>query len=307
MCGRYAHNRSIRRIKDDLHISRSGDDEVDEVPCFNQPPGCFTHIAMMGGHGNNTAEVAPAYWGFIPSWAEKLADVRINARVETAARKPYWRKAFHKRRAVIPADWWYEWQRTDAGKQPYAIKPTDTDRFYFAGVWSIARSLPSDSDVSQHPTYAILTREAHPDISFIHHRMPIALTAAGARAWLAAEENTDLLIAHLVAGTCAHYLTAAVSTVINNPGRSGDRARDHSRRHITTRPSRARHRQRLLIGVCSVNPAAILATPRDNLVQPIRDEILERLDTIFRHYDPVRAVLLLRRVLEVIGMLVAAT
>jgi SOS response associated peptidase (SRAP) len=76
-------------------------------------------------------------WGLIPNWSkdEKIAYRTINARVETVDTAPSYREAYKKRRCLIPADGFYEWKRTETGKQPYSIQRKDDTPFCFAGLW----------------------------------------------------------------------------------------------------------------------------------------------------------------------------
>jgi putative SOS response-associated peptidase YedK len=77
------------------------------------------------------------HWGLIPSWAKDpaIGNKMINARAETVSQKPSFRSAFKRRRCLILADGFYEWQKTDDGKQPYHIKMEDGSPFAFAGLW----------------------------------------------------------------------------------------------------------------------------------------------------------------------------
>jgi putative SOS response-associated peptidase YedK len=78
-------------------------------------------------------------WGLIPSWADDpgLGSCMINARSEPASEKPSFRRAFRERRCLIPADGFYEWQRTDNGKQLYYVRMKNGSPFAFAGLWEI--------------------------------------------------------------------------------------------------------------------------------------------------------------------------
>jgi hypothetical protein len=82
-------------------------------------------------------ELALLRWGLIPAWAKDpaIGNRMINARVETVAEKPSFRRAFKERRCLIPADGFYEWQKTNGGKQPYHLKMRDGRPFAFAGLW----------------------------------------------------------------------------------------------------------------------------------------------------------------------------
>ncbi|MGA7298407.1 MAG: SOS response-associated peptidase [Rhodanobacteraceae bacterium] len=161
-------------------------------------------------------------WQFIPHWWKDVNPPKfssINARSEEAGEKPLWRDAWRKRRCLIPATHWYEWQRTGDGKQPFALQPADGCGFLFAGLYS--RWTPPGSDESIH-TDAILTREAAPGVRAIHDRMPVILDAAGWREWLDPEladkaAVADLLACHAVTDASGY----AVSTRVNSPRNQG--------------------------------------------------------------------------------------
>ena len=85
-------------------------------------------------------EVVMARWGLIPFWMKEKPRVpHINARAETVHKLPLFREAFAKRRCLIPATGFYEWQQRDDGKQPYRFRRKDLEPFAFAGVWEFAR------------------------------------------------------------------------------------------------------------------------------------------------------------------------
>lgn len=184
---------------------------------YNQPPGEFCPVVIPALEDRSRIECASAFWGFAPSWAGKASLVQINARAETAQVKPFWRKAFHRRRCVVVADWWYEWRVHDGHKQPYAIRPAHGAAFFFAGLWSLARRLPETHKAARQRTFAILTTQAAPSIAAIHHRMPIALTDAGARAWLEPNDDGDALQGLLADTRYDDYESWPVSTAVNSP------------------------------------------------------------------------------------------
>jgi len=85
-------------------------------------------------------EVVMARWGLIPFWMKEKPKVpHINARAETVHKLPLFREAFAKRRCLIPATGFYEWQQRDDGKQPYRFRRKDLEPFAFAGIWEFAR------------------------------------------------------------------------------------------------------------------------------------------------------------------------
>ncbi len=88
-------------------------------------------------HESEGRELVLTRWGLIPGWAKdaKIGYKTINARAETVATMPSFRSAFRKRRCLIPADGFYEWQKVDGGKQPMLIQLKGGELFAFAGLW----------------------------------------------------------------------------------------------------------------------------------------------------------------------------
>lgn len=142
------------------------------------------------------------HWGLVPLWAKdpSIGNKLINARAETVAEKPSFRDAFAKRRCLIPADGFYEWQKTDGIKQPFAIVPSSADEpstnrpplFAFAGLWERWKH-PATGDILRSCT--IITTTANSLMAPIHDRMPVILDAGDWGKWLGEETagKDDLL------------------------------------------------------------------------------------------------------------------
>ncbi len=122
-------------------------------------------------------------WGLVPSWA-KQPDTglkMINARVETVASRPAFRRAFERYRCLILADGFYEWrQRPDGAKQPFHITRTDGAPFAFAGLWSVWRGDPE----RQLRSCTILTTAPNEAVALLHDRMPVILSPTDEQRWL---------------------------------------------------------------------------------------------------------------------------
>jgi putative SOS response-associated peptidase YedK len=121
-------------------------------------------------------------WGFVPAFTRSLKEARrpVNARAETVASSGMFRAAFAKRRCIVPADAFYEWQAGPSGKTPYAIARADGDPLAFAGIWEGWRS--PDGPVMR--TFAIVTTTANTQMSVLHERMPVILEPPDWPAWL---------------------------------------------------------------------------------------------------------------------------
>ena len=122
-------------------------------------------------------------WGLVPSWAERqdIGLKMINARAETAATRPAFRRAYERYRCLIVADGFYEWKPTPgARKQPFHISSTDQPLFAFAGLWSIWHA----PDGGTLRSCAILTTAANETVAPLHDRMPVILAPGAEAAWL---------------------------------------------------------------------------------------------------------------------------
>jgi putative SOS response-associated peptidase YedK len=160
-------------------------------------------------------------WGYIPSWAKDPAALPMlhNARGETVAEKPMFRKAFRHRRCLIPASGFYEWknvagQRT---RQPFYISHKDGSPLSFAGIWSNACT----ADGERVDTCAILTTGANAVLEPIHARMPVIIAPHDWAIWLSPEPVEEALLMELIAPSDAEKMQAwgvahAVNKVTND-------------------------------------------------------------------------------------------
>jgi putative SOS response-associated peptidase YedK len=132
-------------------------------------------------------------WGLVPSWAKdtRTGFKMINARAETLADRPAYRRAFERFRCLIPADGFYEWQTIpgEKRKQPFHITTTDGGLFAFAGLWSVwHRGEPEELR-----SCTIITTAANPAVAPIHDRMPVILPREAERLWLAHDTPVEQL------------------------------------------------------------------------------------------------------------------
>jgi putative SOS response-associated peptidase YedK len=122
-------------------------------------------------------------WGLVPHWEASPAGAarRINARAETVATAPTFRDSFTRKRCIIPADAFYEWDRSGGVRQPYAIRRKGGGPMALAGLWASWRPSP-ESDWLR--TFTIVTTRANEGIAPIHDRMPVVLSPADWNHWL---------------------------------------------------------------------------------------------------------------------------
>jgi putative SOS response-associated peptidase YedK len=211
MCGRYTlATPDPGTIRDRFPIGES----VEVRRRFNVAPGDDVLAVTTDRSGEPRGELLR--WGLVPSWSES-ADPGlklINARVETAADRPAFRRAFERYRCLIVADGFYEWRARESArrspKQPFHITRDDRGLFAFAGLWSIWHG-PADQVLR---TCTILTTAANQVIASLHDRMPVILDPENERAWLDTSTPSPKL-AEILAGLPAEHteLTEVASAV----------------------------------------------------------------------------------------------
>jgi len=180
MCGRYSITQPVEAIQRVFHVG----ERPNLPPRYNVAPTQDVPAVRRGEDGER--HLALLRWGLIPFWADdaSIGSRMINARAESAAEKNAFRTAFRRRRCLIVADGFYEWQKpaTKGGrKQPYRVTLTDGGLFAFAGLWESWREPASGETVE---SCAILTTDANEDLAQIHERMPVILDPAGYETWL---------------------------------------------------------------------------------------------------------------------------
>lgn len=181
MCGRYATHTQRHHIEAHYDLQLEG----AFSPQYNIAPTMAVPTVLFDG-GQRT--LRRMHWGLLPSWAKDraFASKTFNARSETAHEKPAFRSSFKRRRCLLPASGYYEWRKTEQGKQPYYIYVTDPDGqpapvFSLAGLWSTWTD-PDSGEVVESCT--ILTTSANPFTKPLHHRMPVLLDGKDYEEWL---------------------------------------------------------------------------------------------------------------------------
>ncbi len=177
MCGRYAFFSPAEAVRRTFAL-----DDVPELePRYNVAPTQAVPAVRAAEEGARTLSML--HWGLVPKWAKERAigNRMINARSETLAEKPSFRDAFRKRRCLVLADGWYEWQVAAEGKQPWFIRMKDARPFAFAGLWERWTD-PADGSTLESCT--IVTTDAAASIRKIHERMPVVLAEADRDRWL---------------------------------------------------------------------------------------------------------------------------
>ena len=169
-------------------------------------------------------------WGLVPYWAKDpaIGSRMINARAETVSEKPAYRRAFARRRCLLPADGFYEWQQVvEEGrkrKQPYFIHRADGGPLAFAGLYELwhDKSRPEEDDDAWLWTTTIITTTATDEVGQIHDRMPMVIDPASWQDWLDPDNNDVAGVRQLLVPAVAGRLTSyPVSTAVNNVRNNG--------------------------------------------------------------------------------------
>ena len=220
MCGRYVAAKDPAALVEEFAI----DEPVAQtLPAdFNVAPSKQAYVVVRSDSDHIGRSLVVARWGLIPSWAKdpSIGTRLINARCETVADKPSFRSAFARRRCLVPADGYYEWQGVRGAKQPYFISASDGSALAMAGIfeWWTDRTRTDDDPSARRLTFAILTRDAVGSVAPIHDRMPVLVPTTIRSAWL--DPSCDALRA--LADCRVPDLTAVpVSTAVNSVRNNG--------------------------------------------------------------------------------------
>lgn len=233
MCGRYATSRTPSDLARDFE-ARLSDAAASLEADYNVAPTATAPL-VIGRTGETAPAGAPpgrelvaATWGLVPSWAKdrSIGNRMINARSETVAGKPAFRAAFATRRAVVPADGYYEWYagREDDStsakrpKQPFFITDPDRSGLALAGLYEFWRAAP---DAEWLLTFTVLTTSAEDAEGRLHDRAPLLVPAAAVDEWLAPRPLDgahwrDLLVPATPGRLVAYPVDRAVGNVRNN-------------------------------------------------------------------------------------------
>jgi putative SOS response-associated peptidase YedK len=210
MCGRFVLAVDPNQLA--LEFNLIGDTNVP--PNYNVAP--TQSVAIISNE--SPSRLTFARWGLMPSWAKDLSmsAKMINARSETVDEKPAFRAAFKRRRCLIPASGFYEWQTRDDGKKyPMYIHPSDAEMFGFAGLWEVWHSPEGD----ELRTCTILTTAANDYMRAIHERMPVILPREQYADWLAPGDVPAGALKPLLRGYDPGRMTAhEVSKAVNRAG-----------------------------------------------------------------------------------------
>ena len=213
MCGRF----SLIADLGELALRFEFDGNLLELePNYNVAP--TQNVLTVASDDNRRGEFMR--WGLIPHWAKSasIGSRMINARAETVAQRLAFRDAFRRRRCLVLADGFYEWQRAGGVKKPIRIVRESGEPFAFAGLWAVWK----DPDGNTVPSCTIITTEANDLLRPIHHRMPVILPREMEEFWLDRDVQDTAALQDILASCPSHLIrTYEVSTLVNSPHNNG--------------------------------------------------------------------------------------
>ena len=217
MCGRY----SLTTDQEALAAAMGVEGLLRDGARYNIAPTQEAPVLFLGEGAEDGLVARQHRWGLLPAWipAPDARPPLINARSETAHRKPSFRTAFRDSRCLVPADGFFEWRKESRGKIPYWIHREDRAPFTFAGL----RQRWIGADGRSLDTFAILTAEARGAIRDIHHRMPVILPEGRRQAWLEPAGSIDVLRELLSDAISDDLVVTEVSTHVNAPANDDPR------------------------------------------------------------------------------------
>lgn len=237
MCGRYASSRKPDDLVEEFEVERV--DVRDRLePDYNVAPTKDVYAVLArprrdDKNGRAVRRLRVVQWGLVPSWAKdpSIGNRLINARVETVAEKPAFRRAFAARRCLLPADGYYEWYETEGTgargrpvKQPFFIRPADGGVLAMAGLYEIWHDRQRDGDDPDafRWTCTVITARAEDSLGRIHDRMPLLVEPVRYADWLDPTVSDPQRLRELLVPAAPGRLEAyPVSTEVNNVQNNG--------------------------------------------------------------------------------------
>lgn len=220
MCGRFTFTSAPILLR---QIFRGCKIPTNIAPRYNITPtqdvAVIANTQDNGESDGDAKKVEFFHWGLIPSWAKdpKIGSRMINARSETLIEKPSFRSAYKRRRCLILADGYYEWQEVLGTKlkQPVYIRLKSKNPFAFAGLWEKWQANWMDKPLR---SCTIITCSPNPMLEEIHHRMPVILPQNAYAQWLAPDEQSSETLQPLLTSYPSEEMEAyPVSRLVNRP------------------------------------------------------------------------------------------
>jgi putative SOS response-associated peptidase YedK len=222
MCGRYASYRQAQDLADAFDV-----DDVTEAaravpPSYNVAPTQPVRIVLdRAGNEDVPArrEMHAARWGLVPAWAKdtKVGYKMINARLESLEDRPAFRASLERRRCIVPADGYYEWQRRDGSRKPYYIHGEGSEPIALAGLYAFWRDPERGDDDPDRWVLSttIVTTAARGPLARLHDRVPVVVEPSAVAGWLDPGLKRGDRAVRLLTGSGPHLTFHEVSDKVN--------------------------------------------------------------------------------------------
>ncbi|EGD55224.1 SOS response-associated peptidase [Gordonia neofelifaecis] len=206
MCGRYAVTTDPARLASEIDAVNEVRGDVVHESYNVAPTATVMTVVQRHEHGSPDDDAARRVramrWGLVPSWTKELGKgpLLFNARAETLADKPAFRRSLTGKRCLVPMDGWFEWKAGPAGpngkptKIPFYMSPVDGTRLFMGGLWAAwrpAEARAAGDDSQWVSSTAIITTDAVGPLESVHHRMPLIMPVEYWDAWLDPDHAVD--------------------------------------------------------------------------------------------------------------------
>ena len=210
MCGRYVISEDPATFADYFQVERTVTDTLDIS--YNVAP---TDPVYAVAEHEGVRQMGTLRWGMIPHWAKDMkGPLNINARTETIASKPAFRDSFRRKRCILPASGFFEWEPKERGRLPHYITMTGGRPMALAGVWASWKDPETEEWLR---SCSIITTRANDAIASIHARMPVILPPEHWDLWLdRTMRDTDAIEPLLVPIGADEIQEHPVSTLVNS-------------------------------------------------------------------------------------------
>jgi putative SOS response-associated peptidase YedK len=221
MCGRYVSVSSPTILAERFHVEevRTGETEAN----YNVTPRAEVPV-VAESLGKRVLDLVR--WGLVPPWAKTISagDKMINARAEGLTKSNAYKRPFEKRRCIVAADGFYEWQTIEGRKvrQPWFVRSRDGEPLAFAGLWSIWHDRGLGDDAPRIRSCTIITTTPNDLMRDIHDRMPVILPETAWDTWLDPENHDVDALGELLVPYAGDDLERwPVTTLVNKPVNNG--------------------------------------------------------------------------------------
>ncbi|MFD1936219.1 MULTISPECIES: SOS response-associated peptidase [Nonomuraea] len=231
MCGRYASARKKHELLEEFQVEQDASPDEELQPDYNVAPTkqVYAVLSRVPKDAQRAVrELRVLRWGLVPVWAKdpSIGSRMINARLETVAEKPAFKRAFASRRCLLPADGYFEWMPIEGEKkkkQPFYIHPEDDGVLAMAGLYEFwkDKTRADDDPLKWLVTCTVITTQAEDDLGHIHDRMPMMIERERWAEWLDpkltdTEQASRLLVPADAGRLVAHPVSTDVNSVRNN-------------------------------------------------------------------------------------------